>query len=227
MKTGVIILCRYDSKRLPGKILRKIRGKEVLKFIYERLSRVSLAQDIVVATSTHDNDQPIVDFCQKHKIKYFRGSKYNVAERILKCAQEYNFDYFVRICADNVFVDYKLLDEMITIALKGQYNLVSNLKSRTFPAGASIEVLKTEFFQGIQPRFKTAQDKEHVTSYLYSHESEIGKGYYLYNDICPQAANIKLALDDMSDLHFITGIVEKMDKDHREYLLNDIYALSR
>ncbi|UCH12239.1 MAG: hypothetical protein JSW18_05345 [Candidatus Omnitrophota bacterium] len=226
-EVGIIILCRYNSNRLPGKILMKIRGKEVLGYINERLSRVTSAKDIVVATSLEQDDDAIVDFCKRHKIKYFRGSKNDVARRILRCAEEYNFDYFVRICGDNVFIDYRLLDKMINIAIDGNYNFVSNLKGKTFPAGISIEILKTQFYKRIISRFKTADEKEHVTLYLCNHESEIGPHYYLYNDVCPESKTIKLSLDDINDLIFLKRIVKKMDKDHTEYLLKDIYEVSK
>ena len=39
--TGLIILCRYNSTRLPGKILKEINGKTILKYIYERLSKIN------------------------------------------------------------------------------------------------------------------------------------------------------------------------------------------
>ena len=37
MKIGIIIVVRIDSKRLPGKVLKKIKGKEIIKYIFERL----------------------------------------------------------------------------------------------------------------------------------------------------------------------------------------------
>jgi len=227
VKVGIIIPCRYNSNRLPGKILIKIAGKEVLSYIIERLSYVTSAQDIVVATSVEQDDDPIVDFCEKYKVKYFRGPKKDVSRRVVECAEENGFDYFVRICGDSIFVDYALLDEMISIALNGNYTFVSNVKGRTFPEGISVEILKTEFYKEIVSRFETVEQKEHVTLYLYNHESEIGNHFYLYNNICPEAKGVKLALDNTDDLTFISKIVEKMDRDHTRYLLKDIYNLSK
>ena len=37
MKIGIIVLCRYNSSRLPGKILLKISGKTILQHIIDRL----------------------------------------------------------------------------------------------------------------------------------------------------------------------------------------------
>ena len=227
VKVGIVITCRYNSNRLPGKILMKIEGKEVLGYINERLSHVTSANDIIVATSIEQDDDIIVDFCKSNGIKYYRGHKDDVAQRILECAVKHNFDYFARICGDNIFTDYDLLDKMINIAITGNYNLVSNLKGRTFPAGISIEILKTEFFRNIILRYKTSEQKEHVTLYLYDHELEIDSHYYFYNNICPEARSIKLALDDMNDLRFINKIIKEMDKDHTEYLMKDIYELSK
>ena len=110
VKVGIVITCRYNSNRLPGKVLMKIEGKEVLGYINERLLHVTSAKDIIVATSTEQGDDLIVDFCKSHGIKYFRGHKDDVAQRILECAVKHNFDYFVRICGDNIFIDYQLLD---------------------------------------------------------------------------------------------------------------------
>ena len=227
MKIGIIIPCRYDSRRLPGKTLRKIEDKETLLYIYERLKLTSYPENIVIATSTEEEDNPIADFCDKHAMNCFRGSKIDVANRILGCAKEYGFDYFVRICGDNIFTDYKLLDEMVRIALANNYNFVSNLKNRTFPEGISVEVLKTDFLKKIYRSLKKPEDKEHVTLYVYDHESELSGLFYFYNTICPPAKNIKLALDDANDLSFITKIIQGMSKDHTEYLLNDIYELSK
>ncbi len=226
-RVGVIVLCRYDSNRLPGKILKKIKGKEILGYVCERLSLTTKADGIVVATSVEENDDIIIDFCERHNINYFRGSKNNVAERIVQCAKEYNFDYFVRICGDNVFTDYKLVDEMIGIAVQGDYDFVSNIKGRTFPPGISVEILKTDFYEKLVPNFKTAEHKEHVTMYLYENESEAGKHHFVYCEADPDVASVKLVLDDDNNFRFIKSIIENMDKDHTRYLFNDICELSR
>ena len=54
--TGLIILCRYNSNRLPGKILKEINGKTILKYIYERLSKINLNHEIIIATSNLESD---------------------------------------------------------------------------------------------------------------------------------------------------------------------------
>ncbi len=226
MRIGIIIVCRYDSTRLRGKILRKIEGKSVLSYILERVKKVSNACKVVVATSEEKSDDPIVDFCRRDNIVCFRGYKDDVAGRMLMCAQKYKFDYFVRICGDNIFADYGLIDQMITIALGTKANLVSNIKNRTFPCGISVEIVNTYFFAKEYKKFSSSVDKEHVTKYLYEHEQETSRFEFVYNSECPEARNIDLALDNQKDLTFITSIIRKMTRPQQEYLLKDIWKLS-
>ena len=118
MIVGAIVICRYNSSRLPGKILKEINGKPILTYIIERLRCVNKIDDIVVATSDEATDQPIVDFCIKEGIKYYRGSLLNVADRFLRCSIENGFDYSIRVNGDNMFLDHRVVSEMIDIVLK-------------------------------------------------------------------------------------------------------------
>ncbi|MBF0494504.1 MAG: hypothetical protein HQL28_05170 [Candidatus Omnitrophica bacterium] len=224
-KVGIVVLCRYNSKRLPGKVFAGINGKEALRYIVERLKQVKNAEKTVVATSIEKDDDPIADFCVANNIRCFRGSKSNVAERILECAEHFRFDYFVRICGDNVLLDHDLVDEAISIALEDGYDLVSNTKERTFPSGMSVEVLRTDFYKRFFPLFTSDSHREHVTSFFYENDGADSRKFFIYNDICPEAANMKLSLDDRSDLDLLNKIVGRMDRDHTEYHMKDIYGI--
>jgi spore coat polysaccharide biosynthesis protein SpsF len=226
MNIGIIIVCRYDSMRLPGKILHKIQGKEVLTYIYERLLKVKHPANIVIATSTEESDQPIVNFCKKLKIQYFQGDKMNVAKRVLDCAYKFNFDYFVRINGDNVFTDPHIIDIMLEIALEKNYDFVSNVKCRTFPSGMSVEIIKKDYYKEMFNRFSKPEHFEHVTLFLYETQNN-RRHYYMMNDICPLAKNLHLALDDKGDLRFISMIIGRMKKPHTEYNIREIYDLSK
>jgi spore coat polysaccharide biosynthesis protein SpsF len=51
MNIGIVILCRFDSKRLPGKILHDINGRPIIGHIIERIRYAASNRSIVVATS--------------------------------------------------------------------------------------------------------------------------------------------------------------------------------
>ena len=77
------------------------------------------------------------------------------------------------------------------------------------------------------PNFKTAEHKEHVTMYLYENESEAGKHHFVYCEAGPDVSGVRLVLDDDNDFRFLKSIIEKMDKDHTQYLLKDVCKLAR
>ncbi len=211
---------------MPGKILKKIGPKTVLEYIYDRLSLVTGAQSIIVATSTEKNDNKIAEFCSNNNIKCYRGENENVANRILTCAQENKFDYFIRINGDNIFTDPVLIDEMIGITIEGGYDFVSNVKGRTFPVGMCVEILKTAFYKDIVEKFDDPSHFEHVTLYLYENGG-LNNAFFYMNTGCPQASGLRLALDNEEDFVFLNSIVRKMRKPHTEYSFKEIYELSK
>ncbi len=222
---GAVILCRYDSSRLPGKILCKIGGKYVLEYIHERVGTLLPSDRIIVATSEEASDDVIEDFCVRRKWNYFRGSKDDVSSRVLHCAKKYGFGYLIRICGDNVFIDPALIKKGAKLLDERDYDLISNLDGRTFPYGQSVEIVKTEFFKNYYKHFDKQEYKEHVTKYFYEH-AECGDFQFFYNDICPEAKGLRLVLDTQTDYELLNSIALLMDKPHVEYGLKELYYLS-
>lgn len=226
MKTGIIILCRYNSSRLPGKILKQLRGKPILAYILERVRLVTNAHEVVVATSHEPGDDPIIDYCQSQDIPYFRGSLNNVAQRFLDCALAYGWDYAIRINGDNLLVDSNIITEMIKIASSKNYDFISNVKGRTFPIGMSVEIVNVAFYQAALAHFQDDRYQEHVTLYFYEHEEAVPRPYFYYNTEVPEAQGLKLALDTPADFEKIESMIRSMDKDHTHYQLREITELA-
>ena len=62
------------SSRLPGKVLKSVTNTtSVLQFQLEQLSFSKSIEKIVIATTTLDEDIPIVTFCRENNIECFRG----------------------------------------------------------------------------------------------------------------------------------------------------------
>jgi spore coat polysaccharide biosynthesis protein SpsF len=220
MKIGYIILCRYDSSRLPGKILLKIKEKPILQYIHERLSCVANYENIIVATGNDKTNRPIVDYCRRNELLCFQGDVNNVAKRFLDCAENYNFDYAARINGDNLFTSPIIIRNMLPYVQKNIYDFVSNVKDRTFPTGMSVEFLRPEYYRNIINKFTSPEHFEHVTLYLYQNENE-GCRYYFYNSICPEAKGINFAIDTDEDFKFAERQLLKINNDHVCYDLCD------
>lgn len=223
MEIAVIILCRFNSSRLPGKILKTIQGKTILDHIVSRVKKVFPPEQIIVATSMDSTDEPIVTHCKQQGLQYYRGDLSNVSERFLKAAQSVNATYAIRINGDNIFVDIPLLEDFKELITQNNFDFISNVKDRTYPKGMSIEAVKVDFYQNQFTHFLQASDFEHVTSYLYEHLPK--NSYFFYNKNIPKAAGIQLAIDTPEDFEIATMIMREMNQDPLNYGLEDIYKL--
>ena len=222
---GVVILSRYNSSRLPGKALKEIEGKPVLQYIVERVNEVFPLNKITIATSDEITDDPIAAFALTMKVTCYRGSLENVAQRFFQAGKTKAWDYIVRVNGDNIFLDIPLLQHVKALSERGVYDFISNVKNRTYPKGMSVESVRTDYYEQLLPKIDSSSYyKEHVTIYLYEHDSH-QNFCYLYNKQLPEAAGLQMALDTAEDLERTTLIFRKLEEDHRQYNLKELIKL--
>ena len=108
-KFGVIISCRYNSKRLPGKALLKFGKYSAISLLINRIKKSNYIKNIVLATSLQKEDNHIELEAKKNNIYIFRGSLNNVLDRYVKAAQFYGIEYIIRVTGDCPFIDGELI----------------------------------------------------------------------------------------------------------------------
>ena len=141
-----IIQARTSSKRLRGKVLKKINKKFLLERVINRVSQSNTINRIIIVTSTKKGDDKIVKFCKKKNVEFFRGSLNNVYKRFFDLLKSIKAKSFIRICADSPFIDPYLIDKCINFYKKKKYDIVTNVSPRSFPKGQSIEIFNTDIF---------------------------------------------------------------------------------
>ena len=167
MVTGCIIQARLGSTRLPGKVLMNIDDNNpLLYYVVKQLQYSKLLDNIIIATTTLEEDNKIVEFSHKIGIDCFRGSSKDVLDRYYQCAREFSLSTIVRITADNPFIDPTIVDKIIEKFNSDSYDYVTNHIPRTFPQGTETEVFS---FKALKIAWDSAQkssEREHVTSYF-------------------------------------------------------------
>lgn len=224
MKTGIILLCRFESRRLPGKILTEIAGRPVIRHIVERIRRGAPGRRLIVATSSEASDDPIAAYCRRAGLECFRGSLTDVADRFLSCMQAYKFDFGVRINGDRLFLDSATLHAMLAIAETNQFDLVTNVPGKTFPYGMTVEIVRRSWYESMVPAMTDPVYREHVTNWLYENP-DFGHWYVYKNLVCPKAGGLQLALDTPKDLQRFEEILTHADSDPNLLDLPKIYDL--
>ena len=142
---GCIIQARMGSSRLPGKVMMNIDEKNtLLHYVVQQLKFAKLANNIIIATTTSEKDDNIVDFATKMNLKHFRGEVDNVLDRYYQCAKNFSISTIVRISADDPLIDPTIVDRVIEKFYSNSYDYVSNTNPRTFPQGNEIEVFSFE-----------------------------------------------------------------------------------
>ncbi|MBN1213504.1 MAG: glycosyltransferase family protein [candidate division Zixibacteria bacterium] len=171
MKAALIIQARMNSTRLPGKVLKEVLGRPLLFYQLERLRRVCLQDEIIIATTVNKADETIVAFCEKQGVPCHRGSEEDVLARYLETADVFGVSDIVRITADCPLIDPAIIDRVIKVYFdgRGEIDYAANTLERTFPRGMDCEVFSFEVLKEINDRAAEISDREHVTSYIYKH----------------------------------------------------------
>ena len=84
-KISCIVQARVNSKRLPGKILLPIFKKSLLQHQLERLKRLKIIDDLIVATTRNKIDDQTAKIAKSLKVKIYRGDEHNVLKRYYDC----------------------------------------------------------------------------------------------------------------------------------------------
>ena len=200
----IIVPARMSSRRLPGKPLLSVAGKPLLQRVIENLKHVDLISEIVVATSVDERDNPLASWCADNGYQCFRGPLDDVAERVIGAAKGNGAEAFVRVSGDSPLVDPELVSHAVRLYRAGEADLVTNVQSRTFPKGCSVEVVRTVILEDHLRRFATRDDREHVTTALYRESSQIRIVSFTSG---VAAGGIQLSIDTAEDLKRVERIL--------------------
>jgi len=195
LKVIAIVQARMSSTRLPGKVLLDIGGKPMLARVIDRSRRAKWVDEVIVATTSEEEDTPIAAFCQGYDVPYYRGSQFDVLDRYYRAAKQFQADVIVRITADCPLIDPQLMDEVIEDLffwkgdpskplLQGEgmqenpfWDFAANRLpppwKRTYPIGLDTEVCT---FTALERAWQEAQQpyhREHVMPYLYEPDHSV------------------------------------------------------
>jgi len=211
MEVLVIIQARMGSKRLPGKIMRKIEGKSVLEHIITSLKFSTEMSKLIVATSSNSEDNVIEDLAAKLNVLCFRGSSLDVLDRFYQCAKKYQGNLIVRITADCPLIEPKIVDSAIKLCKSGDYNYCSNMIHETYAMGYLVEVITFETLEKLHKNNLDPLSREHIIYDIRKHPEKYKiKELILPNNL--DRHHWRLTLDYEEDFQLITKIFSYLYK---------------
>ncbi len=140
-KNLCIIQARMGATRLPGKVLMKVKGITLLQYEIDRARQAKKIDKIVIATSDKSADNKIENLFKKINIDCFRGSEDDVLDRYYQCSLQYpEYKNIIRITGDCPLIDPAVIDNVIMLFEKNEFDYASNVLSETFPDGMDVEI---------------------------------------------------------------------------------------
>lgn len=218
MKIIALVQARMGSTRLPNKVMKLINGMPMIELLLARLSKAKYVDQIVVATSTDQRNQPLVEYV--HKLGYVceQGSEDDVLARYVEAAKKHHADVVVRITGDCPLVDPILVDEAIVQFKAANVDYFSNTNPPTYPDGLDIEVFTFKVLEQASQETSNPFDREHVTPYLRSSSAFTSAVMQHSQDL----SDLRWTVDEAADIAVIEKIVHyfypRIDFSWREVL---------
>jgi spore coat polysaccharide biosynthesis protein SpsF (cytidylyltransferase family) len=225
---AAIIQARMGSTRLPGKVMRVLSGKPVLWHVVDRVARATLADYVIVATTSGKEDDVIENFCINNNIMVFRGSSEDVLKRYVDTARmlkekKIDLSLIVRITSDCPMIDPDIIDKVIIAMIKGDYDYVSNTLEPTYPDGLDVEVCTLSALMDADSKARLPSEREHVTSYLKTTPGI--KRLNVTDDF--NHSSMRWTLDQQEDYDFINEVYKSLYNPEKFFKMRDILDLLR
>lgn len=201
-RVAIVLQARTGSTRLPGKMTRTFHnGRTILQLILEELASQFDPAQIVVATSTAENDKAIVAAAQPFAC--FRGSEEDVLQRVTHAVADHDVDWVVRVCADNPFLRAHFIRDLLN-ACEPDTDYASFCLSDGKPVilshwGLFAEVISKVTLNRIEETATSARHREHLTSHILDNPEMYSRKLLQLPSYIDEAADVRLTVDTCSD----------------------------
>ncbi len=202
---------RMGSSRLPGKVLLRIRGKSILERAIERLRAARKIDEVVVLTTTLEEDDAVADEALRLETTVFRGPELDVLKRFQLAAEQFHPGVIVRATADNPLIDIGSVDRVVQALVSSSLDwcLESNL-----PVGAATEALTARALEVVDCTAKSPEDREHVTLYIKHHPEKFRVALLVPPDAL-RRPHLRITVDTPEDFIFVEDLIERLPEGHR------------
>jgi 3-deoxy-manno-octulosonate cytidylyltransferase (CMP-KDO synthetase) len=112
-----VIPARFDSQRLPGKVLLRIGAKPMIHWVYDRARQSKLMSDLLVAT---DSDE-VQEYCSNNSMPVMRTGRHaSGSDRLHEVMEKTDADIYVNIQGDEPTVRPEHIEMLLKPLLSGQ-----------------------------------------------------------------------------------------------------------
>jgi spore coat polysaccharide biosynthesis protein SpsF len=203
-----VVQARMGSSRLPGKVLADLDGVPMLRFMLDRLSSAPVDL-IVVATSTDERDDPVVEIATAAGVAIVRGPEQDVLRRYAIALDAHPAETVVRLTADCPLTDPGLVSTALTRHRETGADYTSNTLVRTFPDGLDVEVVQASALRAADAEAVDVVEREHVTPFVYRRPERFELAAFTCDRFL---GDERWTVDDAEDLAFLRWLVAALGR---------------
>jgi spore coat polysaccharide biosynthesis protein SpsF (cytidylyltransferase family) len=207
MTTVAVIQARCGSTRFPRKVLAPLQGRPMLAHIIERVSRATLVDRVVVATTDGSIDDEVATLARALGAGVTRGPEDDVLTRYVLAAREHGADVIVRITADCPLTDPAVVDSIVRARSDHDSDYASNVEPPTFPEGYDCEVFTSACLGRVDREATLAYEREHVTVRVREHMDDFRTTGVAHD---PDLSGIRLTVDVPADLDRVRRLLDTL-----------------
>ena len=205
MKLITIIQARQDSKRFPGKLLKKYNNITYLELLIKRVKKSKFIKKIIVATSINPLDIEIKKICKKLDIYCYQGSEQDVIDRYYNAAKLFKAQNIVRITGDCPLIDPHVIDKVVKVFFDKSFDYATNTMPATYPDGFDIEIFT---FKALYSAWKISRKVKKFQEHVTTHIRENKKLKKINVDYIKDYSFLRLTLDEPIDLRVINKVLK-------------------
>lgn len=224
----IIIQARTGSTRLPQKmILPFYENQGIFSLILSRLTSSIKKENIILATSTNENNDVLVDIAASYGVNCFRGSENDVLQRFIDAAEEFDAKKIIRVCADNPFLDMEYLNFLMNNFTKSDSDYMSFSTSDDIPTikthyGFWAEAVTLNALKKVKLMTDEPLYHEHVTNFIYAKRDVFNVNFYNIPKEIESHDDIRLTIDTKTDFDIQKEIFNVIYKENPNFNAFDV-----
>ena len=215
MRTVAIVQCRLGSARLPAKALRALGGRPMLDHVIERACAIEGVDEVIFATSVTEQDRAILAVGAARGLQTFRGSEWDVLDRMVKAARWAEADVIVRLTGDCPLLAPDVAVQVLALywaqrrSVGGVYAWNDTARSG-WPDGMDVEVFDLDLLERAADRTTDKESREHVTPQIRRLARQL-----LTLPSPRDLSRVKLSVDRLEDFETVTRVASFLNGDLR------------
>jgi len=201
--------------------MQEINGKPM---IFWQISRILMSNvdNLILATSSEESDDPLCEYAESVGITVYRGSIDDVFSRFYEIIEKYQPKKFLRLTGDCPLVMPDLINKILLEFDRSQCDYMSNTNPPSFPDGLDIEIANAEALRRLSKLNLTPTEKEHVTLGFYQRPDY----FSIKNFSSPvDYSQLRWTVDYSEDLEFVRRVYAYFLGRETDFTFGEVYEL--